>query len=520
MTIGSEYSRTVYLSSEDATTAFAQEVALFVRPGDVLTLGGELGTGKTTFARAFVRALSKENDALDVPSPTFTLVQTYDETRVPVAHFDFYRISDPEEVAELGFPGLADNMVLLAEWPERASAYMPADRLEITLADGDGEEARILTLIAHGTWAPRAARMEMIDAFLDAGGYGVYTRTFLQGDASARRYERLWPPGKSGDPRILMDSPKAPDGPVVRDGLPYSQIAHLAETVTAFAAIDHGLRQTGLAAPEIYLADLDAGLLVIEDLGGEVYQDMVRAGEADMSAPYEAAVDVLVKLADGPCAAAITLPEHVVHQIPEFDQGALEIEAELLLDWYWPAVHQMAAPAEVRSRFFSIWRTLWPRLQCHQTVWCLRDYHSPNLIWRAQETGLSRVGVIDFQDAVLGHPAYDLASLLFDARVDVDQETERRMYEYYVEQRLRADGAFDPEAFADCYAILAAQRLTKILGIFMRLKLRDGKAGYLQHVPRLWRYLDQVLEAPVLHEVKDWYEDAFPAAMRTAGQAV
>ncbi|NNF80835.1 MAG: tRNA (adenosine(37)-N6)-threonylcarbamoyltransferase complex ATPase subunit type 1 TsaE [Rhizobiales bacterium] len=520
MTTGTEYCRTLHLPSEAATEAFAREVSLFVRTGDVITLAGELGTGKTTFARAFIRAMSAANGEPEVPSPTFTLVQTYEETRLPVAHFDFYRVADPEEVPELGFPGLADTMVVLAEWPDRADAFMPADRLEITLSDGDSAESRGLTLIGHGDWALRAARMEVISAFLDAGGYHGCTRAFLQGDASARRYERIWPAGKSTAPRILMDSAHTADGPPVRNGLPYSQIAHLAENVTAFAAIDQGLRGIGLCAPEIFASDLEAGLLIIEDLGGEVYQDMVCSKKADMTAPYAAAVDVLVKLAQSPLNEIITLPGGVEHRVPKFDEGALEIEVELLLDWYWPAVHEGAPPGEVRERFFAIWRGLWPRLDWHQTVWCLRDYHSPNLIWRAEETGLARVGIIDFQDTVQGHPAYDLASLLLDARVDVDQETERRMLEYYVEQRRRADENFDQSAFAECYAILAAQRLTKILGIFMRLKERDGKPGYLQHIPRLWRYLDQTLQAPVLKDLRIWYEEAFPAAARRTDQAV
>lgn len=520
MITGAEYCRKLHLLSEAATEAFAREISLFARVGDVITLAGDLGTGKTTFARAFIRAMSAGNAEREVPSPTFTLVQTYDDTRLPVAHFDFYRVADPAEVPELGFPGLSDTMVVLAEWPDRAEAFMPAHRLEIVLDDGEDANSRELTLTGFGDWGPRAQRMEVVSAFLDAGGYGAATRTFLQGDASARRYERIWPAGKTSTPRILMDSAKTPDGPPVRNGLPYSQIAHLAESVTAFAAIDHGLREIGLCTPEIFDSDLEAGLLVIEDLGGEVYQDRVRAREADMSAPYTAAVDVLVKLAQCALPETVRLPEGLTHHVPTYDAGALEIEVELLLDWYWPAVHGGTASDEDREHFFAIWRALWPRLNCHQTVWCLRDYHSPNLIWRAEEKGLARVGIIDFQDAVLGHPAYDLASLLFDARVDVDEETESRMLKYYAQQRRLADETFDQNAFEECYAILAAQRLTKILGIFMRLKQRDGKPGYLQHVPRLWGYLEHSLQAPVLKDLKAWFNAAFPESARKVDKTV
>ncbi|MEM8689403.1 MAG: tRNA (adenosine(37)-N6)-threonylcarbamoyltransferase complex ATPase subunit type 1 TsaE [Pseudomonadota bacterium] len=519
MTSGAQYSRTVHLPTQAATERFAHELSLFARIGDVIALAGDLGTGKSTFARAFIRALSAQGTEFDVPSPTFTLVQTYDFTRLPVAHFDFYRVVDENEIPELGFPGLSDTMVLLAEWPERAETFLPADRLELTLEDGDDPGARVLTLKAHGSWALRAQRMEIISAFLDASGHHTRARAFLLGDASARRYERLQDPQGKGRPLILMDSPQMPDGRAVRDGLPYSQIAHLAENVTAFAAIDQGLREIGLAAPQILASDLQAGLLVIEDLGGVVFQDMVRAQDVDLDEPYRMAVAALVRIVEEPLPDTIKLPSHERYQVPAFDAGALEIEAELLLDWYWPAVHDGPAPDHVRADFLAIWRTLWPRLERHQTVWCLRDYHSPNLIWRADKDGLARLGIIDFQDAVRGHPAYDLASLLQDARVDIDESFERKMFDHYCETRLKADGGFDRQAFQECYAILAAQRTTKILGIFMRLKRRDGKSGYLQHIPRLWGYLDRTLTEPILGELKGWYDSAFPPSARRLDSA-
>ncbi len=514
MTSGARYCRTVHLPTEAATEAFAHELSLFARIGDVITLAGDLGTGKSTFARAFIRALSPHDTQFDVPSPTFTLVQTYDFTRLPVAHFDFYRVVDDNEIPELGFPGLSDTMVLVAEWPDRAEAYLPDDRLEITLDDGQEPGTRELTLQGHGSWSQRAERMEIISAFLDASGHHTRARTFLLGDASARRYERLNSPTGKERPLILMDSPPMPDGPVVRNGLPYSQIAHLAENVTAFAAIDQGLREIGLSAPKIEAFDLEAGLLVIEDLGGDVFQDMVRAGDVSLDEPYRTAVEALVRLAEQPLPGTITLKSNETYNVPPYDPGALEIEVELVLDWYWPAVHDSPAPDTVRADFLAIWRALWPRLERHQTVWCLRDYHSPNLIWRADKDGLARLGIIDFQDAVRGHPAYDLASLLQDARVDIDEDFERQMFEHYCQKRLEADGGFDRQAFEECYAILAAQRATKILGIFMRLKQRDGKPGYLQHIPRLWGYLDRTLSAPVLAALKGWYDSAFPASAR------
>ena len=490
----------------------AEELALCARSGDVIALQGDLGAGKSSFARAFINALAMGAEPIEVPSPTFTLVQQYDQTRVPVAHFDFYRILEAEEVEELGFPSLATQAVLLVEWPEKAKEFLPDDRLTVFFKDGPDEDSRLIGLEPHGSWVERLERMAAIATFLEASGYGSHERSFLQGDASARRYERLHTPDDT--PLILMDSPAMPDGPVVRNGLPYSQIAHIAESVKAFVAIDQGLRDANLAAPEILASDLDKGLLVIEDLGGEVYQDMVNGGVADMAAPYQAAVDVLWKISKRDWPATVSLGEDVSHTVPFYDQAALEIETELLLDWYWPAVKRASCPDAVREEFLSIWRTLWPRLERHKPLWCLRDYHSPNLIWRSEREGLARVGIIDFQDTVLGHPAYDLASLLQDARVDVSPETEQEMLEHYLAKR-SAEPEFDPADFQDCYAILAAQRITKILGIFMRLKQRDGKPGYLRHIPRLWCYLDRNLARPVLNELCDWYDAQLPAEHRT-----
>ena len=512
MSFPAESSRTLVLHGEPETAALAHELSLFLKAGDVIALRGDLGAGKTAFARALINALATEGDALDVPSPTFTLVQQYDQTRVPVAHFDFYRVREAEEVEELGFPALAAEAALLVEWPENAADYLPANRLEIAIGDGPDEESRTVTLAPLGAWAPRLVRMLAIAEFLATSGYGDHRRTFLQGDASARRYERLTAP--DAPDVIFMDSPEMPDGPAVRHGLPYSQIAHIAEDVRAFVGVDQELRRAGLSAPAIHAADLDRGLLVIEDLGGEVLQDMVREAHPGVNLAYEAAVDVLCKIASGSWPEQVSLHDGSLHHVPPYDPGALEIEAELLLDWYWPALKGEPCPQETRDAFLDIWRALWPRLNRHKSVWCLRDYHSPNLIWRGEMTGLARMGVIDFQDAVLGHPAYDLASLLQDARVDVSPEIEDGMLKRYLAIRSGNDAGFDAAGFLECYAILGAQRLTKILGIFVRLKERDGKPHYLQHVPRLWRYLERTLEAPVLSDLKHWYEVHLPEQYR------
>src|SRR5581483_3687640 len=259
------YSFTVPLVDEKATQALMLDVAAVLEPGDLITLSGDLGAGKTTFARALIRHLAGD-DAIEVPSPSFTLMQTYELPRFTLVHADLYRLSGPGELAELGFEDIPESAVTVLEWPDRAAGALPADRLDIalTLVPAQGPAARHARITGYGGFAQRAERMLTMRRFLDANGFGTATRRRIQGDASTRSYERLVLDGAS---YILMNSPKRADAPVVRDGKPYSQIAHLAEDVTPFVAVALALRERGFSAPAIFAADRAAGLLIIEDLG-------------------------------------------------------------------------------------------------------------------------------------------------------------------------------------------------------------------------------------------------------------
>jgi len=145
-------------------------------------------------------------------------------------------------------------------------------------------------------------------------------------------------------------------------------------------------------------------------------------------------------------------------------------------------------------------------------IWTLRDYHSPNLIWLPERFGVARVGLLDYQDAVMGAPAYDLMSLLQDARRDVPENVETELYAYYWQQLEHNDIAYDREDFDIAYAILGAQRCTKILGIFARLADRDNKPAYLAHIPRVRAYLERNLQHPYLKDLKHWFDCHLPPA--------
>jgi tRNA threonylcarbamoyl adenosine modification protein YjeE len=495
----------VEIPNEEALRPYVTDLALVLDRGDVVTLSGDLGAGKTTFARALIRCLAGNPD-LEVPSPTFTLVQAYDLPKFPVVHADLYRVTNPDELIEIGLDSLPDGAVLLIEWPDRATNVLPKDYWELALSvvPERGDDFRMLNIIGHGSYAQRAERLVQARRFLAEAGFGEAQRERMVGDASSRSYERLTLAGRQV---ILMNSPRRADGPPVKDGKPYSVIAHLAEDITPFVAIARALHGKGFSAPTIYAADLADGFIVLEDLGAHA----VVAGDppAPIRPCYEAAVHVLIALHKQILPEQVQVSPHVSYRLPPYDMDAFMIEVELLLEWYLP-YRNAALPDDARARYGALWReVLRPATQAHET-WVLRDFHSPNLLWLPDRRGIACVGLLDFQDALIGPAAYDLASLLQDARVDVPEAWEIELLGTYTRARKIDDANFDIPLFAQLYATMAAQRASKILGIFARLDRRDGKPQYLRHLPRVWAYLERALAHPALAELAAWYKAHVP----------
>ena len=485
--------------------ALAAEISLRMAPGMAVLLEGDLGAGKSTFARAFIRALAPRGAEFDIPSPTFTLVQTYTETRIPVAHADLYRTNSASELGELGLDELIQDHVVVVEWPERLDASHWPDTLEIEIT-GRGD-SRHVKLMAKGRCATGLARNLLIKAFLANTKWKSAAREFLEGDASFRRYEAL----RGETPVILMDMPARADGPPVKHGKPYSAVAHLAEDIRAVAAINGKLVAAGYSAPVVHALDTSSGLAIIEDLGREVFATRIRAG-VDMREPMRVAVEVLADIARQDWPVEAPVGDGQMHIVPPYDEDAQLIEVDLLPSWFWPYRHGVEVPADLREEFADIWKKLLPFTREPKPVWTLRDYHSPNLLWLPERSGLRRIGIIDSQDCVRGHPAYDLASMLQDARVDIDFSWADELLEHYCSLRQRLDRA----DFEAAYALLGAQRATKILGIFARLSKRDGKHAYLAHLPRVSRCLERNLQHPMLAPLKRWYDKHLPAELREA----
>lgn len=312
--------------------------------------------------------------------------------------------------------------------------------------------------------------------FLDAHGWGEGRVSPLAGDASFRRYFRVVDRGRRA---VLMDAP-----PEQEDSRP-------------FVAVGNWLVEAGFSAPRLLAADLAAGFLLLEDFGDRLLGPELARGAADEDTAYAQAIDLLAALHQTP------LPE-----LRPYDRAELLREVMLFPQYYAKA----AGIAVDVDGYVAAWDAVWQPLLAEtaaRPVPVLRDYHVENLML-LDRPGLAALGLLDFQDALAGHAAYDLVSLLQDARRDVPVRLERRMLARFIEQA----GIADTMAFRQSYELLGAQRNVKILGIFVRLRDRDGKGGYVERLPRVWNYVERDLLHPALAPLRDWFDTHVPPALR------
>jgi N-acetylmuramate 1-kinase len=320
-------------------------------------------------------------------------------------------------------------------------------------------------------------RARLIDGFLERNGWVNAERSLLAADASFRSYDRL---RREGQRAVLMNAPPPQ------------------EDIRSFLHIDRILTKLGLSAPEIFAADPEFGLILLEDFGDRTYTNVLGAAPEREFELYALAVDVLI---------ALHRRYEPVAGIPLYDDERLLDEAALLFDWYLPEVDVSAGD---RSEYLELWRTVLPLVRRAPDTLVLRDYHVDNLMLLQDRADISRCGLLDFQDAVIGPPSYDLVSLLEDARRDVPREMAERLVDRYLD----AFPAVERDDFRTAYAVLGAQRSAKIIGIFTRLARRDGKVNYLSHIPRTWRWLEGNLQHPALGALQDWFDRVIPASAR------
>lgn len=316
-------------------------------------------------------------------------------------------------------------------------------------------------------------RRQLREGFIASLGWKGVTLEELPADASFRRYYRLKGAAK---PMMLMQDP--PDRPPVP---PFVM-------VEPFVKIADHLRSLGLHAPEIYARDIANGLLVIEDFGDDTYTRLLNRG-MDAKPLYALAIDVLSTLHKKHVNGAI--------ELPVYDSATLCDGAMLLVDWYYPALTGKQPTEQMRNEYKDIFAGLFAKLPADQQTLVLRDYHVDNLMLCADGT----CGLLDFQDGATGQFSYDLMSLLEDARRDVPADLQAEMIDRY----LTAMGTIDRKAFDYSYRVLAAQRHARVLGVFVRLFVRDGKERYLQWIPHVHKLFMKAINQPELAPLKAWF---------------
>ncbi|WP_315898815.1 aminoglycoside phosphotransferase family protein [Tateyamaria omphalii] len=302
-------------------------------------------------------------------------------------------------------------------------------------------------------------RSELKNRFLTEAGWVDASRVLVAGDASNRKYERL---SRDGHTRILMDAPP-----------------EMGEDVRPFVAVTTYLRDAGLSAPEIFAQDARNGFLLIEDLGDDLFARILKTQPSLETPLYEAATDVLLHLHG---AAAPDLPR--------YDAYVMTDAACLAFDWYQRGATG-SVDIDARSAFATGMKNALAPLDAMAPVLIQRDYHAENLIWLPGREGVQKVGLLDYQDAMLGHPAYDLVSVLQDARRDVSMDVQKAMLGRYID----GSGA-DAATFTDAYVLLGLQRNLRILGVFARLSLAYGKPHYVDFIPRVWEHITTNLRHP------------------------
>lgn len=315
--------------------------------------------------------------------------------------------------------------------------------------------------------------------FLEQAGWGAAAFHPIAGDASFRHYARLVRGEQSA---ILMDAPPE------------------SEPVGPFLQLQHYLLQAGLRAPRLLARDEASGFLLLEDFGDDSYTRVLRADPSAEKELYLPAIDALVEIHKH----GLKQRDWGIDEVPPYDWHVIRREAALLGEWLLPMLLAPEQAAAENERFLALVETLYRKLAIAPAMLVHRDYHADNLFWLPEAEGIARVGMLDFQDGLRGSIAYDMVSLLEDARRDVSPETVNAAIAHYLAQT-----GLPEERFRAEYAFFGMQRNAKILGIFARLWRRDGKPRYLDYLPRVWAHFAGDLEHPLLLPVKEWAAQVF-----------
>ena len=481
-----------HLTNEQDTEKLAEALAKFTVAGDRFYLNGTLGTGKTTFSRAFVHALGSKD--AHVPSPTFTLVQTYDDARLPVAHVDCYRIENPDiELEALNLSPFFRDGVTLLEWADKVQTSLPPvagtdaliaeldipDALTINMSHGS-DDSRDVEMFASGSWAFRLERIGTFGEkenkqehryseheYMSKNGLRGHVLTPLFQDCSLRSYSRF----KTGEgSRVLMNAPP---------GL---------EDLATFVRHAKSLKMQGVNVPAIYEYNLEHGYAMLEDFGDTIlHKALIRAPKDEL---------LLSKAFEMLKAFQSTN----LTDIPRYTEDTTFAEASRFTDWYLPYAKGHATPTGARREWRNLWFDLYPQIAAMPQVPVHWDFHVGNMM--VLESG--ELGLIDFQDVKLGSCAFDLACLLED-RYPVSEHVKQTLIANLAEHHGVATDAFEA-----AYVLGALHRMFKVTGLLVRLKERDGKEDALARMGEVWQTIARLCEHPVAAPIKEYLNRVYP----------
>lgn len=356
-------------------------------------------------------------------------------------------------------------------------------------------------------------RLEKTNDFLHRAGWAKANRSPIQGDASTRSYERL----KLGSHNaVLMNAPKGAELPMEPEGasieerrlLGYNALARLAgSNMESFVTISSELSRRGFSTPKIIASDLEQGFVLLEDFGDPVFAKVIQVNPAMETLLYEAAAKTLAAIYR--CSfPTVFSHEKYKWKMRDYDEAALLAETDLFLDWYAKDFGK-EFNSDQKAEFYGLYVDSFKYLKAHPAGLALRDFHAENLFWLPQRQGIASVGLIDFQDALMTHPSYDLMSLITDIRRDVSPHLKNRLIKIFCE----AAGLEDDDHFRAAYAVMSVQRGTKLLGFPVRADLKFGKPQYRSLLPRVKYHLNEDLSHPALAPIYNWFSKNMPEVL-------
>lgn len=489
---------TLTTTCEADTENLAREIARYVYAGDFIRLEGTLGMGKTTFARAFIRALAGD-ESLPVPSPTFNLMQVYDETRLPVVHVDAYRMGDGSELEMLDLEPYYENGVTLMEWCSNVEDGLPVyktperfvmeseigDFLTVELSEVDGAvDSRHITLKANGTWRERFGLLptELMRQQTEKGrmdfirSHGFTGQLIpLSPDCSFRTYYRI---EIDGQKRMVMDAPP----PV--------------EKVTDFTKMVNFYQRIQVRVPHVYAEDVPNGYLLLEDLGDDSLRH-VCVDEESQEKWLTTATDVLIHIANNEKA-----------DVWHYTADSMWQEAKRFTDWYLPYVTGHATHISDREAFKKAWYASFEKIKTLPLTTCHYDYHIDNLMCLNPkgEGEIQNLAMIDFQDARVGPVCLDVACLLED-RFPADEALRQKLIGRFLDG---INEKVSKEDFMAGYNLCLLHRFFKIVGLLVRLQERDKRENVMGRMNEAWQIINRLLQTPACTEIKNVMDKIYP----------